>query len=98
MITIYHQKRIEGQHLWWPRDPEPAPWPDRYQKVATVNTDDLDRAWELTNTIDRPWISNEDVQAEPGPHRSSMVGDVFEHNGTPHLVKADGFEVLNIRF
>jgi len=56
---------------------EPRRFPDGYRAVATVQTDDLEVAFELTNTIHCAWWENEGVEALIGPCRSSSVGDVF---------------------
>lgn len=96
MITVYHQQRKnEDSRLWDPMfDEGAAPWPDHYKKVAEVETDDLEHAWQQTNHIDRSWTDNEDVKAEPGPHRSSMVGDVFVAGDKRFMVMGTGFEEL----
>jgi hypothetical protein len=51
--------------------------------VALVETTDLDRAYERTNTIDRYWPGNEGVAVADLPpglkgYRSTSVGDILE--------------------
>lgn len=53
-----------------------------YHLVAVAETEDLDRAYYLTNHIDKDWTTNYHVTAVNGKHRSTSIGDV--------LVKADG--------
>jgi hypothetical protein len=69
-----------------------------YQLVAQVDTDDLDVAWELTNSIDQCWANHPQAGALPGcRYRSSMVGDLFvrrDKNGVWdfQMVASFGFE------
>lgn len=63
-----------------------------YELVASVDTDDLEHAYALTNHIDRSWTENEGVRAMSEHVRSSSVGDVFEHDGKFHAVASFGFD------
>lgn len=60
----------------------PAVFPVEYTKIATVNCDNLDDAFRVTNTIESAWWMNPEV-AETffGPdskgYRSFSVGDVM---------------------
>ena len=56
---------------------EAPPFPDAYALVAEVETDQAERAWELTQHLGGSWTDNAGVRAEPGQHRSSAVGDVM---------------------
>ena len=66
-------------------------WPDAYTRVATVDTDDIDCAYEFTNTIDKCWWENAGVT----PHfsgkgcRSTSVGDIL-------LTREGAFRCANI--
>lgn len=52
----------------------------RYKLVASVQGDDIDKAWSLTNHIESSWNidPSPEVLPEQGPQRSSSVGDLFE--------------------
>lgn len=49
-----------------------------YKAVASVQGNDLETAFELTNHIDAPWSSNPGVTALTPNARSSSSGDLFE--------------------
>lgn len=74
-----------------------------YLHAATVTTNDLDRAYYLTNTIDHYWaatdvprvcVKAEEVPAGWGGWRSTSMGDVMEVDGWYYLVARYGFEEL----
>src|SRR4051812_25250616 len=73
-----------------------------YQKVATVDSDDLEFAWRHTNNVDDSWSQdlNPGVTVEAPLHevngkryglRSSMMGDVFFKDGEAYVVARCGF-------
>lgn len=65
-----------------------------YIHVATVSTDSMGKAFELTNTIDCLWQENEGVEVtEAGRRaRSTSVGDVFQTaDGRYFKVEGVGF-------
>ena len=67
-----------------------------YTKVADVYTDDLEKAFELTNHIDSDWTKGIRVIAVEG-QRSTSTGDVMKMaDGSLHLVAAFGFVKLEI--
>ncbi len=67
-----------------------------YQFVAQVHTDDIERAYVLTNHIDRNWTENEDVQVVPDVEpRSSSVGDIFVTDREIYIVARFGFNKLD---
>ncbi len=106
MITVYHQKfpdDPETQRQWDPmiNKDRPAPWPEDYIEVAKVETDDRGVAWRLTNHIESAWTENEGVTPSAegvlhGQHRSSMVGDIFDVDGTLYVVAWSGFDLLEV--
>lgn len=105
MIIVYHQKlpaNPETERQWDPLFGGSAPWPEQYVKVAEVETDDLDVAWQLTNHIESAWTENAGVTptdegfAGDDRHRSSMVGDVFEVSGKFYVVATCGFDLLEV--
>lgn len=48
-----------------------------YQEVAVVDTLDLDRAYELTNNINRSWTENDGLTAFRKEARSTSIGDIM---------------------
>ena len=71
--------------------------------VATVETDDLNEAYRLTNHITESWQFNNGVTAVGEARtraKSSSVGDIFEviENGRSkfHVVTMHGFEELDL--
>lgn len=73
-----------------------AAWEQKlYEHVADVETDDLDQAFELTNTIHCHWVDNRGVTVHGDPrHRSTSVGDMLEQDGTLFIVSPLGFKRL----
>jgi len=78
-----------------------------FEVVANVNTDDLDQAYELTNTIHQPWWTNEGVMFKGSPThgmkgcRSTSVGDVMikplaDGNIEAYVVASAGFDKLRL--
>lgn len=68
-----------------------------YEQVATYDGDDLSDAFERTNSIDSPWFTatKNGISAEPGRHRSTSVGDIFEDDeGGRFVVDGVGFAPL----
>lgn len=55
---------------------QPRTWPDDFDLVAQVDTDDLDAVFELTNHISDDWTKNPGVRAIAKHPRSTSVGDV----------------------
>lgn len=64
-------------------------WRDgKYRLVATLpdypdltTEQALERAFELTNHIDRSWTENHEVAPVPGAHRSTSTGDMVVRDG-----------------
>jgi hypothetical protein len=67
-----------------------------YKHVADVDLDDLEDAFRLTNHIHSVWNENTDahVEPQPGPQRSTSVGDIIERDGEFFLVAPFGFETI----
>ena len=69
------------------------------RKVATLkDTNDLDDAYCLTNSIESGWYQNHGIEAHLSGAkslRSTSVGDVIEKDGVFHVVCAMGFETLD---
>lgn len=49
----------------------------KFRLVASVNNDDLNQAYQLTNHIDSNWEENEGVIALKTQNRSTSVGDIL---------------------
>lgn len=80
------------------RDPERAKSQGLYyEKVADVAGDDLDMAFQLTNTINKPWVHNQGVVcAVKKRMRSTSVGDVMAVGGRLFFVARSGFDEIKI--
>ena len=100
---VYHKKSFE-ELLKHSRDTEGAvarlqaienaTWPQDYDFVATVDTDNLEVAFELTNSIDCAWWTNAKVisRFEDDGCRSTSVGDVIIIDGRPFQCASVGWE------
>lgn len=66
----------------------------KYDFVATVNVDDLNVAYGLTNNIMSSWTQNENVDARVDEARSTSVGDIFVTEDVMYIVAAHGFDKL----
>ena len=54
-----------------------AVWPDDYILVAIVDSEHVEKVFELTNHIDSPWWDNDGVEVVgDNHHRSTSVGDI----------------------
>ncbi len=87
-VEVYHKKSFrelikhprdwEGQHAALDAQKN-AQWPKDYDHVATVECNDLEVAFELTNSIEYGWWVNKGVTTHGnagGGCRSTSVGDV----------------------
>lgn len=65
-------------------------FPDDYQLVAEVEAETADEAYDLTNNIDKRWVTNDEVTLMHLDHkrgkRSSSVGDIIENKETGSLL------------
>ena len=69
-------------------------FPDDYKLVAVVGSDDLERVYGLTNSVESPWTDNKGLIAFDPPHRSSSVHDVFVTDKGVFEVAPLGFKEL----
>lgn len=72
-------------------------FPDEYSLVATVDSENLDKVFTLTNTIDHPWWNNEGVTKEFVGEgcRSTSVGDVvIREDGTKYICESIGWSEI----
>lgn len=67
-----------------------------YAMVAAVPSGSVEDAWAMTNHIYGTWNENPALAATPGDHRSSAVGDLFEHGGSWSVCASVGFEPVDI--
>ena len=88
MSEVYHVKDFDSR-----REDRPE-FPKDFKLVAFAITDDLERAYFLTNHIDKAWTENFSVVPIAGPHRSTSVGDVVVTSEGVHEVAAFGFDKL----
>jgi hypothetical protein len=73
----------------------PDVWPDNYQLVAAVNTNELETAFLLTNHIDQAWQENDGVFTFVGSCRSTSVNDVVvTPDGKAHVCLEQGWKEL----
>jgi len=95
MITVFHNPKFVD--LAFSRDIvadfQAAQMETSLEKVAEVQTEDLDEAYQDTNHIDRPWHDNESVTLIK-KSRSTSIGDVMERNGERFIVDKIGFKRL----
>ena len=93
MVTVFH---VAPPFLTF--NSNPAPFPDTLIKVAEVETNELEVAFRLTNSIDSYWVetapSNVKVMNDEFGHRSTSVGDLMEKDGVYYIVASVGYQVL----
>lgn len=70
--------------------------PYRFGEVAAVagGRDDLERAFELTNTITHHWSENKGLVTDYKDARSTSVGDVMVVDGRSFAVESFGFSEI----
>ena len=88
MSEVYHVKNFDSR-----REERPE-FPKDFKLVAFAITDDLERAYFLTNHIDKAWTENFSVVPIAGPHRSTSGGDVVVTSEGVHEVAVFGFDKL----
>jgi hypothetical protein len=66
-----------------------------YTLVAIVDTDDLNKAYELTNHIDSDWYYNKGVTGIRRT-RSTSVGDMMILDNKIYIVERMGFKEISI--
>ena len=67
--------------------------------VASVDTDDLDEAYRLTNHIETRWTKNPGVHTgipETDAVRSTSVGDVLDTGSKKYVVESEGFREMTL--
>jgi hypothetical protein len=78
-------------------EPDAAPHND-YEYVATVITNSMDEVFRITNTIDKEWWLNPEVEHTPDKDgfRSTSVGDIIVEmpENISHIVCKIGFKTI----
>lgn len=75
------------------------------ERVASIDTDDLEKAFSLAQAVDQPWVDNATslnvpakffVQSEHGCYgaKSASVGDFFVKGNEVYVVMGHGFKQL----
>lgn len=95
MIKVYHQNNYKEGMKFYSKQTLDKVAMSLYSLVATVNTNDLDEAFELTNHLDKNWSENDKVDAVSSSVRSTMVGDLMEIDEEFYIVLALGFKKLS---
>ena len=92
MITVYHNSNFTDYYF---REVDELP-ADLLTKVAEVDSNDLEKAFELTNHIEHNWTENEEVTPLISNPRSTSCGDIMEIDGTTLMVISRGFKEVKI--
>ncbi len=90
MIKVFH--RIDSDY-WTPAKRFVE---KEFRAVAEVETVDLEKAFNLTNTIEHYWWENAGVKALVDRTRSTSIGDVMEMNGEYFTVDRIGFKKIDV--
>lgn len=99
MIKVFHNKKAfghPGMNLAFAPNKKLVEYVGNqllsdFEHVATINTNDLETAFERTNHIDKAWHENTDVICHK-TSRSSSVSDIMEKNGKFYVVVSCGFK------
>jgi len=94
--TVYHLKReFYRDSIFCFGDYTPK-FPDDYDRVATLPTNDLGIIWRLTNHVDEDWTKGKHVHMHADDARSTSVGDVVvTSDGVVHRCERLGWSVLS---
>lgn len=88
MITVYHNSKFTD-YSFKKVDEIPE---KLLTKVAEVDSNDREKAFELTNHTDHDWTRNKEVTPLVSNPRSTSVGDVFEIDGKFFMVASRGYK------
>lgn len=112
MIHVYHATPYNPGARGPDLIAEVTNFPDGFVKVAEVDTDDLEIAWERTNTIEQAWILNSGVKLSDalveqvadagamlgGGCRSTSMGDVMVKEDRIGLESGEAFVAVAMGF
>ena len=65
-----------------------------FEYVADVESNNMDDAYRLTNSIEFYWGDNEEVEEHGSRHRSTSVGDILVCEDGIYAVAMSGFKLL----
>lgn len=88
MITVYHNSNFA-------KDSYDEEVTGTITKVATIESNSLEEAFELTQNLAQPWTKNERVKAEAEIFRSTSAGDVMELDNLFYFVADFGFKQIS---
>lgn len=80
-ITVFHLANEFFGEVLCERDAQTFWMRGLYRKVATIDCDGREDAYMRTQNVSQPWPLNAGVAAEPGPQRSTSVGDIIRVPG-----------------
>ena len=88
-LKVYHNPNFTRAHF-----SGPMPTEETCVLVATVETANLDTAYERTNSFDHHWIENSGLTVHNGNrHRSTSMGDlIVDKNGNAFICAAFGWQ------
>lgn len=93
MVKVYHNRNFSNYML-----DKKMPTSNDLTLVAEVDTDNLDVAYTLTNSIDEYWWDNDGVDAIVTHTRSTSCGDVMNVGDDWYIVASVGFEKIDNPF
>jgi hypothetical protein len=90
MAKVYHATIpvFTSLHLGTPK------WPEEYQLIAETETDNLEKAFELTNHISCAWWDNEGVTTVK-KSRSTSIGDIIITNEGKFICYTNGWKKID---
>lgn len=94
MIEVYHNKDFMKYGMNMEEVTEVPK--SLLTKVADVDVDYLQEAYQLTNTLEILWTENEGVTPLVDKARSTSIGDVLVIEGQAHIVNDFGFKEITI--
>lgn len=100
MIMVYHSKNPRTTMSYGDSDEckaiilDQLDNHDAYEHVADVDSNNMDRAYQLTNHINQSWTLNDDVEAIKEKVRSTSVGDLLFTEDGIYVVATFGFDLV----
>lgn len=100
MIQVFHNANFlsEETYISFFKDEFVSVSEEQLSLVAEVDTEDLQTAFRLTNTVETEWWTQAGVTYlfTGDACRSTSVGDVLELNGTYYAVAPLGFKEVQL--
>jgi len=96
-VKVYQAKDFRKSSYWIVVSDitEKPKFPEDFELVAEVLTEELNEAYELTNSVRSNWFENKNgmkIKVYKTLCRSTSVGDVMEKEGVLYYVDNFGFE------